>query len=294
MAALVLSSCAQQGKTPISTSDIDGEKPPGGDKVTHRPVTDDSQVMKQETQQHQATREAAAPGHSSSSSPHVSERSERSDTLDQLTDRASSAEFKSSQLERPRKIKGEKLETQARSAAVIIFLRSSVVASAVDAQVYDVSSGAPAYVGRIANNTRLHHELPAGRHIFMLVADSVDYLVVEVRKGHAYYAVVKPSMGVWKPKFSFVPIKAANASKVSTSDSEASDIKAPLFFGDTEVDAMLSAMTPIVYSKEFVDHPFDLVAVEKRYKSSWSDWSSEQENYLQRKTLLQNDGRKVH
>lgn len=212
----------------------------------------------------------------------------RENTRNTSDEKSSGEHLRVSQLDRPRKIKGEKLEDQVRGGAVIIFMRSSVVASAVNAQVYEMKNGAPALVGDMRNNTRLHHELEPGRHVFMLIADTVDYLVVEGKANHTYYAVVKPSMGVWKPKFDFVPIKAERGTGVKVGDGDAF-----LHFGDEEVSAMLSAMTPIVYSKEFKQHEFDQAKIEQLYQDSWQSWNSQGQEGLDSKTLLRHDGRKV-
>lgn len=171
--------------------------------------------------------------------------------------------------------------------AYIIFLRSSLVASAESAQIYDVSSMPPRYVGEIANNTQLHHNLAPGTYTFMLIADSVDYLVVNVDVGYSYYAVVKPSMGLWKPKFTFVPIKSSEFSD------SASSAKGFLYFGQQEAEALLKAMTPIVNSKEFTGLRGDISVVENRYQDTFPHWQEEQQGSSQRKTLDASDGRQV-
>ncbi|VUD69047.1 hypothetical protein TDB9533_04411 [Thalassocella blandensis] len=280
-----LSACAQH-LTSNSPGSENSQAPAGSGSVADHPERAAKKTRSTDPQNG---------GAMSSTHSELTDESSSDQTKNNATDQLhaeSQQHLKVSQLTRPKNITGERIDAQTRRGAVIIFLRSSVVASAVNAQVYEVDNGTPTLVGDIQNNTRLHHELNPGRHVFMLIADSIDYLVVDVKASHTYYAVVKPSMGVWKPKFNFIPIKATLATDTQSAKSEV-----PLHFGDEEVNAMLSAMTPIVYSKEFTQRKLneaEQAKIEQRYIDSWQDWSAQQEKDISRKSLSRTDGRKVH
>ncbi len=195
--------------------------------------------------------------------------------------------FRVDDLGRPKYIVGENLSVKARHRAAMVFVRSSIVASAVKAQIFDMTNGQARFVGEIENNTQLLYELSPGRHVFMIMADSVDYIEVNVQNGYVYYALVKPSMGVWKPKFHFVPIKNASPDTIESENSV-------LYFNDESLKGKLSSMTPIVYAKEFAQRKFDYGFVVDTHSTAWPEWQEKHASHKDSKTLEKNDGRKLN
>ncbi len=142
--------------------------------------------------------------------------------------------------------------------AKLILYRSSLVASAVDVLLFDVTSGEPRYVGEILNDSQRHHMLEPGSHIFMIVAEgSIDYMAVNATSEKTYYSIIKPKMGMWKPSFSLVPIKAASRDDrpdgtdfdyeqyknlaVRTDADDSSDPKNDAYFGPEALDKYTTA-----------------------------------------------------
>lgn len=175
--------------------------------------------------------------------------------------------------------------------AAMIFMRSSVVASAVPVRIFDVSQAGPVLVGNLDNNTHLYHAVSPGRYVFMLVADSVDFLVAHVAPQNSYFTVVKPSMGVWKPRFSFVPVKSLGQNATF----DAADVKA-LGFDAASVESMISSMTPTADSQAFTKlqpGPSELAEIEARYKDAWPEWLEDNEEQLSELILEEADGQKI-
>jgi len=169
----------------------------------------------------------------------------------------------------------------------VVFLRSSVVASAIEAVVYEVVGGMPKFVAVADNNTQIHHKVLPGQHTFMLVSgESLDYLQVEVMPNKTYYSIVKPSMGAWKPSFHLEPIKQRNSANTTIEQDTSAH-----FFDDEQVETLLSAMTPIIDTHR-VDQTVELKddAVQK-HSEQWQLWRALLAEEKLKKTLTALDGR---
>ena len=66
---------------------------------------------------------------------------------------------------------------------------------AIQASVYDVTSGAPEFIGIVSNDTKISYMTSPGEHMFMVVGESADFLKASVVEGKTYYTVVSPRMG---------------------------------------------------------------------------------------------------
>ena len=89
----------------------------------------------------------------------------------------------------------------------IVFMRSSFVGHAIQASVFDVTSGTPEFIGIISNDTQLAHDTTPGEHTFMVVGESADFLKADLLADKAYYSIVTPRMGFWKARFSLHPVR---------------------------------------------------------------------------------------
>jgi hypothetical protein len=104
--------------------------------------------------------------------------------------------------------------------AQIVFLRSSFVGSAIQASVFDVTSGNPFFIGIVSNNTKVRHQTDPGKRTFMVVSEAADFMQAELVAGRTYYSIITPRMGAWKARFSLWPIKKDPASEFSTASEE--------------------------------------------------------------------------
>lgn len=54
--------------------------------------------------------------------------------------------------------------------------------------------------------TKVAYHTEPGEHMFMVIAESADFMQATLEAGKTYYAQIVPRPGVWKARFSFRPI----------------------------------------------------------------------------------------
>ena len=90
--------------------------------------------------------------------------------------------------------------------ALVIFLRTSFVGSAISASVYDAPDAETRFIGIIQNKQRVAYQAEPGQHRFMVIAENADFVDATLEAGKTYYILVSPRMGAWKARFSLLPI----------------------------------------------------------------------------------------
>lgn len=174
-----------------------------------------------------------------------------------------------------------------RPLGKIVFLRSSVVASAVEAKLYDVTDGRPKFIAASRNNTQIHHRVKQGNYIFMLISgDSVDYIAADIKPNLTYYSIVKPSMGAWKPSFSLHPIKKRRRGRAKK-DSHSEGY----FFDDTQVETLISSAAPMIQTEGVNESAKIDEDVITKHERQWGRWLDESAERVTPKTLNILDGR---
>ena len=73
----------------------------------------------------------------------------------------------------------------------VVFIRSAFLAKAIQASVYDITSGTPEFIGIVSNDTKVSYMTSPGEHMFMVVGESADFLKATVLEGKTYYTVVQ-------------------------------------------------------------------------------------------------------
>ncbi len=101
----------------------------------------------------------------------------------------------------------QELIAPAAGKAQVVFMRSTFVGSAIQASVFDVTSGEPEFIGIISNDTKLAHTVDPGKRVFMVVSEAADYMEANLAAGKTYYSMVTPRMGAWKARFSMHPVR---------------------------------------------------------------------------------------
>ena len=95
----------------------------------------------------------------------------------------------------------------------VVFIRSAFIGKAIQASVYDITSGAPEFIGIVSNDTKVSYMTSPGDHMFMVVGESADFLKAHVLEGKTYYTVVSPRIGFWKARFSMHPVRNDQSAK---------------------------------------------------------------------------------
>jgi len=104
-------------------------------------------------------------------------------------------------------MKADQEPTIRQGEAMVVFMRSSFVGSAISASVFDVSGTEAKFIGIVNNGTKIAYPVTPGEHTFMVVSESADFMQARILPGRTYYALVTPRMGVWKARFSFRPVR---------------------------------------------------------------------------------------
>ena len=108
----------------------------------------------------------------------------------------------------------EQAQTNAQAGqSQVVFIRSAFIGKAIQASVYDITSGTPEFIGIVSNDTKVSYMTSPGEHMFMVVGESADFLKANVLEGKTYYSVVSPRIGFWKARFSMHPVRNDESAK---------------------------------------------------------------------------------
>lgn len=120
---------------------------------------------------------------------------------------------------------GNTSQTVVPDDATVVFLRPSVFGGAVQASVYDVTGGQTIFGGIVSSKTSVQMHVPAGQHLFMVIGENADFMNAELSAGKTYYVWVRPRPGVWKARFSLIPIHNDPSAKYNLQSNDFADWK---------------------------------------------------------------------
>lgn len=95
----------------------------------------------------------------------------------------------------------ERVTRPAPGKALVVFLRASSYGGGVDSTLHDGDT----YIGTVSVNTQVAYQAEPGKHMFMVVAESADFLRADLLEGKTYYAILAPRPGFVSARFSFRP-----------------------------------------------------------------------------------------
>jgi len=107
----------------------------------------------------------------------------------------------------------QKLTNAQTGKAQVVFMRSAFVGHAIQASVFDVTQGSPEFIGIISNDTKIAYDVKPGKHMFMVVGESADFIEATVEENKTYFSIVTPRMGFWKARFSLFPVRNDDTGK---------------------------------------------------------------------------------
>lgn len=92
--------------------------------------------------------------------------------------------------------------------ALVVFMRPSSMGGAVQSSVYDTrTTGDDVFAGVVSSKSKVAYLAEPGEHLFMVVSENADFLAANLEAGKRYHVLVAPRMGVWKARFSLLPIR---------------------------------------------------------------------------------------
>ena len=86
--------------------------------------------------------------------------------------------------------------------AVVVFMRPSTYAYAIQSAVFDVTTQENQLVGIVSAKKKVAYRAKPGKYMFMVLGESADFMQAKLEAGKTYYATVNPRMGAWKARFS--------------------------------------------------------------------------------------------
>ena len=128
----------------------------------------------------------------------------------------------------------QQMTTPTAGTSQVIFMRSSFLGSAIQASVFDVTSGDPEFIGILSNATKLAYDVKPGYHVFMVVSEAADFMEANLAVGKTYFAMVTPRMGAWKARFSMYPVRNGGQGEFQYSSDEFQKwLRSSQFVGNT-------------------------------------------------------------
>ena len=171
----------------------------------------------------------------------------------------------------------QQMTTPTAGTSQVIFMRSSFLGSAIQASVFDVTSGDPEFIGILSNATKLSYDVKPGYHVFMVVSEAADFMEANLAVGKTYFAMVTPRMGAWKARFSMYPVRNGGQGEFQYSSDEFQKwLRSSQFVGNTaESEA---------WFKE------NLSSIKSKQSDYWQVWQEKSQADIMERTLNPEDG----
>ena len=96
--------------------------------------------------------------------------------------------------------RGVELPAPNPERALVVFLRPG--GSGIHASVY----AGEEFLSFFHKQTCFLYEAKPGKHRFMVVSEAADFLAADLEGGKIYFVLVSPRMGMWRARFSLLPI----------------------------------------------------------------------------------------
>ena len=88
----------------------------------------------------------------------------------------------------------------------VIFMRPSTLAFGIQSSLFKIKDKKPSIIAIIAAKKKVSYDVEPGKHIFMIMGESADFMYANLLPNKTYYALVTPRMGIWKARFSLKPL----------------------------------------------------------------------------------------
>jgi hypothetical protein len=77
----------------------------------------------------------------------------------------------------------------------IVFMRTSLVAAHIPAEIFEVVDGQLNFVGELVKGTKIVYETTPGKKVFMASGGPADFMLGDLSGGKIYYSIVRPNYG---------------------------------------------------------------------------------------------------
>ncbi|MGN6655754.1 MAG: hypothetical protein ACTHJ9_10490 [Rhodanobacter sp.] len=133
------------------------------------------------------------------------------------------------------------------------------------------------FIGIVSSKDKIGYQAEPGDHLFMVIAENADFMIAHLDAGKTYYALIKPRVGVWKARFSLIPIHNDAGAQYSTRSED---------FSKWMSATSWVSVTPQA-EQWYTEHAADIRAKKLDYMKKWDKASVQQKEEL---TLKADDG----
>jgi hypothetical protein len=161
--------------------------------------------------------------------------------------------------------------------ALVVFLRPSFLGAAVESTVYEAPDSETKFLGVVFYKARLAYQADPGAHRFMVIGENADFVDATLDAGKTYYILVSARMGMWKARFSLLPVH-------STADAKY-NIQSADFKGWMDKTSFVES-TPAA-DAWYQEHKADVEAKKADYLQKWNKMAPQDRAVL---TLHAEDG----
>lgn len=99
--------------------------------------------------------------------------------------------------------------------AAIVFMRTSFVAGAINAEIIEIENDELKLVGGLPTGNKVVHLTEPGEKVYMAYGTAADFMIANVEGGKTYYSIVRPNWG--SGAFIPTPIRTDGSSDFNTS-----------------------------------------------------------------------------
>lgn len=159
-------------------------------------------------------------------------------------------------------------------SAQIVFMRSSIVAGAINVDLFEVVNGELKFIGVVANGTKIAYQTTPGEKVFMAYGTAADFMKAKVVAGKTYFSILRPNWGTGG--FAPTPIRKEGEWSVKHPDFNS-------WLNGTDL-VVPNADAKAYFTEKKAD--FD-----KIYKEYWSRFQTKSPEQMAERTLNPQDGR---
>jgi len=121
--------------------------------------------------------------------------------------------------------------------ALVVFLRPGFVGGAIASTVYDAPDGGDTFLGALSYKDKLAVQMAPGVHRLMVIAENADFLDATLEAGKTYYVLIRSRPGVWKARFSLLPMHNRADAEYNVLGADFTDWNAACSFVEKTPDA---------------------------------------------------------
>jgi len=94
-----------------------------------------------------------------------------------------------------RNVESQEIRPPAPDKVNVVFMRTSFVAGAIGAEIFEVVDGQLNFIGALPMGKKIVYETTPGKKVFMAYGTAADFMLGDLTSGRTYYSIVRPNWG---------------------------------------------------------------------------------------------------